>query len=305
MARLWRSAGAIRRSRITCRIEEALEQEAEPQRVQVGNCQGIGHQRARAGTTAGTDRNVVLLGPLDKVRDDQEITREPHLLDDVELEIEALAVFALRQRIGLSGGDPVGQTLMGPCDQFLSLVAALGAATLAIGLALQGTLSNLAAGVMIILFRPYKLGDFVEVAGQAGSVKDITLFTTELATGDNKKVIVPNGSAWGDVITNYSANDTRRVDFTFSIDYSDDIGKAMTIIQETLGADERVHKDPAVFTAVTAHGGSSVDIVTRVWCASGDYWGIYFDAMKNVKEAFDKGGISIPYPHQVNLNRED
>lgn len=186
-----------------------------------------------------------------------------------------------------------------------SLVAALGAATLAIGLALQGTLSNLAAGVMIILFRPYKLGDFVEVAGQAGSVKDITLFTTELATGDNKKVIVPNGSAWGDVITNYSANDTRRVDFTFSIDYSDDIGKAMTIIQETLGADERVHKDPAVFTAVTAHGGSSVDIVTRVWCASGDYWGIYFDAMKNVKEAFDKGGISIPYPHQVNVNRED
>lgn len=186
-----------------------------------------------------------------------------------------------------------------------SLVAALGAATLAIGLALQGTLSNLAAGVMIIFFRPYKLGDFVEVAGQAGSVKDITLFTTELATGDNKKIIVPNGSAWGDVITNYSANDTRRVDFTFSIDYSDDIDKAMGIIQETLGSDDRVHKDPAVFTAVTAHGGSSVDIVTRVWCASGDYWGVYFDAMKNVKEAFDKGGISIPYPHQVNVARED
>lgn len=186
-----------------------------------------------------------------------------------------------------------------------SLVAALGAATLAIGLALQGTLSNLAAGVMIIFFRPYKLGDFVEVAGQAGSVKDITLFTTELATGDNKKIIVPNGSAWGDVITNYSANDTRRVDFTFSIDYSDDIDKAMGIIQQTLGSDDRVHKDPAVFTAVTAHGGSSVDIVTRVWCASGDYWGVYFDAMKNVKEAFDKGGISIPYPHQVNVARED
>ena len=185
-----------------------------------------------------------------------------------------------------------------------SLVAALGAATLAIGLALQGTLSNLAAGVMIILFRPYKLGDFVEVAGQAGSVKDITLFTTELATGDNKKVIVPNGAAWGDVITNYSANDTRRVDFTFSIDYSDDIDKAMTIIKDTLNADERVHKDPAVFTAVMAHGGSSVDIVTRVWCASGDYWGVHFDAMKNVKEAFDKGGISIPYPHQVNVTRE-
>jgi small conductance mechanosensitive channel len=185
-----------------------------------------------------------------------------------------------------------------------SLVAALGAATLAIGLALQGTLSNLAAGVMIILFRPYALGDFVEIAGQSGSVKDINLFTTVLATGDNKKVIVPNGSAWGDVITNYSANGTRRVDFTFSIDYSDDIGKAMTLISDTLRADARVHKKPDVFTGVTAHGGSSVDIVTRVWCKGSDYWGIYFDAMKNVKEAFDANGISIPYPHQVNINRK-
>lgn len=186
-----------------------------------------------------------------------------------------------------------------------SLVAALGAATLAIGLALQGTLSNLAAGVMIILFRPYQLGDFVEVAGQSGSVKDINLFTTELATGDNKKVIVPNGAAWGAVITNYSANDTRRVDFVFSIDYGDDIEKAMQVIHDTLGADARIHKDPDIFTAVTAHGGSSVDIVTRVWCDSGDYWGIYFDAMKNVKTAFDSAGISIPYPHQVNVTRND
>ncbi len=185
-----------------------------------------------------------------------------------------------------------------------SLVAALGAATLAIGLALQGTLSNLAAGMMIILFRPYSLGDFVEVAGQAGSVKDINLFTTVLATGDNKKVIVPNGSAWGDVITNYSANGKRRVDFTFSIDYGDDIGKAMEIIQKTLRADSRVHKSPDVFTGVTAHGGSSVDIVTKVWCKSDDYWGIYHDAMKNVKEAFDANGISIPYPHQVNIARK-
>ncbi|PHS28945.1 MAG: mechanosensitive ion channel protein MscS [Robiginitomaculum sp.] len=185
-----------------------------------------------------------------------------------------------------------------------SLVAALGAATLAIGLALQGTLSNLAAGVMIIFFRPYSLGDFVEIAGQAGSVKDINLFTTVLSTGDNKRIIVPNGSAWGDVITNYSVNGTRRVDFTFSIDYGDDIGTAMNIIQDTLRADARVHKDPDIFTGVAAHGGSSVDIVTKVWCDAGDYWGIYHDAMKNVKEAFDAKGISIPYPHQVNINRK-
>lgn len=185
-----------------------------------------------------------------------------------------------------------------------SLVAALGAATLAIGLALQGTLSNLAAGVMIIFFRPYSLGDFVEIAGQAGSVKDINLFTTVLSTGDNKRIIVPNGSAWGDVITNYSVNGTRRVDFIFSIDYGDDIGTAMSIIQDTLRADSRVHKDPGIFTGVSAHGGSSVDIAARVWCDAGDYWGIYHDALKNVKEAFDAKGISIPYPHQVNINRK-
>jgi small conductance mechanosensitive channel len=185
-----------------------------------------------------------------------------------------------------------------------SLVAMLGVAGLAIGLALQGTLSNLAAGVMIILFRPYKLDEFVEAGGQSGSVKDINLFTTELATGDNKKVIVPNGSIWGNVITNFSAHDTRRVEFLFSIDYGDDISTAMTVIEDVLNSDARVHKDPAVFTAVKAHGGSSVDIVTRVWCDSGDYWGVYFDAMKNVKEAFDAKGISIPYPHQVNIARK-
>ncbi|MBL4616224.1 MAG: mechanosensitive ion channel [Robiginitomaculum sp.] len=187
--------------------------------------------------------------------------------------------------------------------QTTSLVAALGAATLAIGLALQGTLSSLAAGVMIILFRPYKIGDFVEVAGQAGSVKDVNLFTTVLATGDNKKIIVPNSSAWGDIITNYSANDNRRVDFTFSIDYENDIDTAMKLIEDTLRKDTRVHKDPDVFTGVIGHGDSSIDIVTRVWCKGGDYWGVYFDGMKNVKEAFDKENISIPYPHIVQVQR--
>ncbi|WP_417497029.1 mechanosensitive ion channel family protein [Maricaulis sp.] len=185
-----------------------------------------------------------------------------------------------------------------------SLVATLGAATLAIGLALQGTLSNLAAGVMIVLFRPYGLGDWVEVAGQSGAVKDINLFTTVLATGDNRKVIVPNGQTWGAVITNYSANETRRVDLGFSIDYGDDIDKAMGVIKTVLEADARVLKDPAVFTAVQAHGASSVDLVVRAWCATGDYWGVYFDAMKAVKEAFDQNGISIPYPHQVNIARK-
>ena len=188
--------------------------------------------------------------------------------------------------------------------QTASLVAALGAITLAIGFALQGTLSNIAAGVMIIAFRPYCVGDWVEVAGVSGSVKDIDLFTTELATADNKKIIVPNGQAWGNIITNYSANPSRRVDLTFSIDYGDDIDKAMDVIKSTLSQDARIHTDPEIFTAVAAHGASSVDIVTRVWVNTADYWGVHFDAMKSVKQAFDKNGISIPYPHQVNIAKK-
>jgi len=185
-----------------------------------------------------------------------------------------------------------------------SLVAAIGAAAFAVGLALQGTLSNVAAGVMIVFFRPYKLGDFIEVAGASGSVRDINLFTTELSTPDNKKIIVPNGQAWGDVITNYTANPTRRVDFLFSISYDDNIDKAMEVIHGVIAKNERVHADPAPFTAVKAHGGSSIDIVTRVWGATDDYWGIYFDMMKNVKEAFDANDIEIPYPHQVEIQKK-
>ena len=179
----------------------------------------------------------------------------------------------------------------------------LGAATLAIGFALQGTLGDLAAGVMIIMFRPYKLGDFIEIAGEAGGVKNITIFTTELATVDNKKIIVPNGQAWGSVITNYSAHDTRRVDMVFGIDYDDDIDKAMKIIEGVAKRDKRVLRDPAPFCAVSNLGDSSVDITVRLWCATSDYWGIKFDALKNVKEAFDAGGVSIPYPHKVGVEK--
>ncbi|MAK63626.1 MAG: hypothetical protein CMF75_02615 [Maricaulis sp.] len=117
-------------------------------------------------------------------------------------------------------------------------------------------------------------------------------------------MIIPNGQAWGDVITNYSANPTRRVDFAFSIDYGDDIDKAMEVIRETLMADERVRPEPEIFMAVTAHGESSVDLTARVWVETGDYWAVYFAGLKNVKEAFDKNGISIPYPHRVNIAKK-
>lgn len=185
-----------------------------------------------------------------------------------------------------------------------SLVAALGAVTLAIGFALQGTLSNVAAGVMIVFFRPYKIGDFVEVAGTSGSVKDVTLFYTELSTPDNKQIIVPNGQAWGDVITNYSAHANRRVDFVFSAGYNDDIDKVVSVIRSTFEADARVLKDPALFVEVGAHGASSVDYVVRAWVQASDYWGLHFDMNKQVKIAFDEAGIEIPYPHQVHIQQK-
>lgn len=185
-----------------------------------------------------------------------------------------------------------------------SLVAMMGAATLAIGLALQGTLSDLAAGFMLILFRPYKLGDYVDIGGTSGTVKDLNLFTTQLATPDNVHVIVPNGQAWGSIISNYSFHDTRRVQIVFGIDYGDDADNGMEIIQKIARADERVHADPEPWTRVTNLGDSSVDISLRVWCDNDDFWGLKFDLTKAVKEAFDREDISIPYPHQVEIRKE-
>ncbi|WP_206021082.1 mechanosensitive ion channel family protein [Antarcticimicrobium luteum] len=188
--------------------------------------------------------------------------------------------------------------------QATSIVAILGAASLAIGLALQGTLSDLAAGVMLVIFRPYKLGQFIDIGGTSGTVKDLTLFTTELATADNVQIIVPNGKAWGEIIINYSAHPTRRVDLTFGIDYGDDADTAMQIILDTARADGRVHSDPEPWARVTNLGDSSVDLTARLWCDAGDYWDLKFILTKAVKEAFDKGGISIPYPHQVEIQKQ-
>ncbi len=182
-----------------------------------------------------------------------------------------------------------------------SFVAILGALTLAIGLSLQGALGNIASGVMIMIFRPYKLGDYVEAAGTAGTVKDINLFQTVLATPDNVQIMVPNSQAIDGVIKNYSGYTTRRVDVTFGIDYGDDIDKALNIIASIVDADKRIMRDPEPFAKVVNLGDSSVDIATRNWVASADYWDVRFDLIKKVKEAFDQQGISIPYPHQVEI----
>lgn len=184
-----------------------------------------------------------------------------------------------------------------------SLVAVLGAATLAIGLALQGTLADLAAGVMLILFRPYKLGQYVDIAGTAGTVRDLNLFVTELVTPDNIQIIVPNGKAWGAIITNFSAHPTRRLDLSFRIDYGDEADRAMMIITDIAGADDRVHAEPAPWARVVELDESSVELGVRLWCDAGDYWDLKFDMIKQIKEAFDEKGITIPYPHYVGIRK--
>jgi len=184
-----------------------------------------------------------------------------------------------------------------------SLVAIMGAATLAIGMALQGTLADLAAGFMLIIFRPYKLGQYVDVAGTAGTVKDINLFVTELVTPDNVQIIVPNGQAWGAVITNFSHHETRRCDLTFGIDYGDDIEKAKDIIMKLALTDEFVLSDPEPWVRVTNLGDSAVDLTVRLWCSAENYWELKFSMTQKVKEAFDQEGISIPYPHTVEIKR--
>ena len=182
--------------------------------------------------------------------------------------------------------------------QTTSFIAVLGAAGLAVGLALQGSLANFAAGVLMIIFRPFKAGDFIEASGVAGVVEEIQLFTTKLRTPDNKTVIIPNGQVTAGSITNYSAKDTRRIDMTFGIGYGDDIDKAKRIIREVLDADERILKDPEPTIGLVELGDSSVNFAVRPWVNSADYWNVYFDTHETMKKRFDAEGISIPFPQR-------
>ncbi|MEN8185344.1 MAG: mechanosensitive ion channel domain-containing protein [Myxococcota bacterium] len=182
--------------------------------------------------------------------------------------------------------------------QTASLIAVLGAAGLAVGLAMQGTLSNFAAGVMLLIFRPFKHGDYVAVAGVEGAVQEIGVFSTTLHTPDNVRITISNASIYGDTIKNYSANATRRNDLVIGISYGDDIGRALETIHKVLGADPRVLRDPEPMVAVSELGDSSVNLVVRPWCASGDYWALRFDLLRVLKEELEAAGCSIPFPQR-------
>jgi small conductance mechanosensitive channel len=182
--------------------------------------------------------------------------------------------------------------------EMTSFVAILAAAGLAVGMALSGTLQNFAGGVMIVLFKPFKVGDFIDAQGYMGTVKDIQIFNTILKTPDNKTIIIPNGGLSTSSMTNFSTEETRRVDFTFGIGYGDDIDKAKKVIESVIKTDSRIFADPAPFVAVSELGDSSVNFAVRVWANASDYWGIFFDMNENIKKTFDKEGISIPFPQR-------
>lgn len=225
----------------------------------------------------------ILVSGLSRLMRKQEVDRtlETFICNLVRMSLMAVVVIAAIGALGV---------------ETTSFIAIFGAAGLAVGLALQGSLSNFASGVLIVLFRPYRVGDFIEAAGIAGSVEQVQILTTILKTGDNKQIIVPNSQIMDSIITNYSANDTRRVDMTIGVSYDDDLDKVRKTIEGLLAADDRILPEPAPLIAVSALADSSVNFVVRPWVNAADYWGVMFEMTEAIKKRFDKEGISFPYP---------
>lgn len=203
--------------------------------------------------------------------------------------INSLAGIALKLLLWISVIGMVGV-------EMTSFIAILGAAGLAVGMALTGTLQNFAGGVMLLIFKPFKVGDFIEAQGHAGIVSEIQIFNTILKTPDNKTIIIPNAGLSNSSMTNFSAEPRRRVDFVFGIGYGDDVDKAKEVLQKLIKEDKRILEDPAPFIAVSELADSSVNLVVRVWAEAADYWGIYFDLTEKVYKTFSKEGLNIPFP---------
>jgi small conductance mechanosensitive channel len=216
-------------------------------------------------------------------RSKTDVSLQRFLLSLIRILLKVMLVISVASMIGI---------------QMTSFIAILGAAGLAVGFALQGSLANFAGGVLILLFKPFKIGDFIDASGYTGTVSGIQILNTILKTIDNKTIIIPNGVLSNESVTNYSTENTRRVDMTFGIGYSDDIKKAKEILEVLLKNDSRVIKDPAPMVVVSELADSSVNFSARAWCNSADYWGIYFDMQEKVKLEFDEQGISIPFPQQ-------
>lgn len=235
----------------------------------------------------------IILSSLRKLmhRIDLDETLEQFILNIISVLLTLIVIIAALGRLGV---------------EMTSLVAIMGAAGLAVGLALQGSLANFAAGVLIIFFKPYRTGDYIEAAGVAGSVDQVTIFNTILTTPDNRKVVVPNSNITNGAITNFSAMDTRRIDLVIGVGYDDDLKLARETLQKVIDAETRILKEPTTTIAVSELGASSVNFVVRPWVKTSEFWPVRFALTENIKLALDEAGISIPYPqqdvhiHQVN-----
>ncbi len=215
---------------------------------------------------------------------------QPFLVSGIKIALQIMLVISLASMIGM---------------EMTSFIAVLGAAGFAVGLALQGSLANFAGGVLILLLKPFKVGDYIEAAGHSGTVKEIQIFHTILTTPDNKVIIIPNAGLSNTATVNYSVNPTRRVDFAFGVGYQDDIGKVKQILKGLADSNPLVLKDPAPQIVLGEHGDNAVVFYLRMWCEKDNYWSIYFDTMEKAKIEFDKEGINIPYPQMdVHLLQE-
>lgn len=226
---------------------------------------------------------VINIAAANMTKKDVEPTLQSFLTSMMSIGLKALLIISVASMVGIAT---------------TSFIAVLGAAGLAVGLALQGSLSNFAGGVLLIIFKPYKVGDFIETQGHAGVVQSIQIFCTVMKTGDNKTIIIPNGPVSNGSITNYSTEDTRRVDMSFGIGYDDDIDAARAALEEIIAGEDRVLKDPAHLIVVAELADSSVNFTVRVWVNAADYWGVFFTMQEQVKKTFDAKKISIPYPQQ-------
>ncbi|SFI08893.1 small conductance mechanosensitive channel [Tindallia magadiensis] len=231
------------------------------------------------GLTVVKKISILIAEQMDKSKMDQSL--KSFLVPLVRILLQVMLVISIASMLGA---------------EMTSFVAVLGAMSFAIGLALQGSLANFAGGVLILILKPFKVGDYIEAAGHAGTVKDIQVFYTILNTPDNRKIIVPNANLSNSSAVNYSAYATRRVDFKFGVGYGADIRQVKQVLQRIADEHPLVMKDPAPMIVLGEHGDSAIVFYFRVWCQAEDYWTIYFEMMERVKEAFDKEGINIPYP---------
>ena len=222
-------------------------------------------------------------------RGSYDISLKKFLLNLINWILKVVLVVVVLNTVGIGGA---------------SFAAILAAAGLAIGLALQGSLANFAGGVLLMIFKPIKVGDYIEAQGQAGSVKEIQIFTTKLTSSDNKEIIIPNGKLSNDNIVNYSTMELRRVDMVFGVGYDSDIKKVRDLLLKELTSHPLVLKEPAPLVRLAKLNDSSLDFNVRPWVKNGDYWGVYYDIMESTKQALDAAGIDIPYPHRVEIHKE-